>query len=29
MPTDFYGSIFPTKEAAIEAAKADILARQS
>jgi hypothetical protein len=26
-PTDYYGSIYPTKDAAIEAAKADIIAR--
>ena len=27
MPTDYYGSIYPTKEAAIEAARRDIRAR--
>ncbi|MGA7324049.1 MAG: hypothetical protein WBX25_06115 [Rhodomicrobium sp.] len=27
MPTDFYGSIYPTKEEAVEAARADIQAR--
>jgi hypothetical protein len=27
MPTDYWGSIYPTKEAAIEAAKRDIRAR--
>ena len=27
MPTDFYGSIYQTKDAAIEAARADIIAR--
>ena len=26
-PTDYHGSIYPTKDAAIEAAKADIIAR--
>ena len=29
MPTDFYGSIYPTKEEAVEAAKADIGARRA